>query len=101
MKPFLPNIMDVNLHKKTEKARKILKLFGKGGVGINKINYITYSANTILKLKDTQIQYIINQVVSKTVTKCYNQNNSKSNGSLSLPNNPEEKQQHVIKVVLE
>ncbi|CAJ0645382.1 10706_t:CDS:2 [Entrophospora sp. SA101] len=67
MKPFLPNITDVNLHKKTERARKILKLFGEGGICINKIKYITYSASTISGLKDTQIQYIISQVNSKTV----------------------------------
>ncbi|CAH1769596.1 10715_t:CDS:2, partial [Entrophospora sp. SA101] len=36
MKPFLPNITDANLHKKTERARKILRLFGKGGVGDSK-----------------------------------------------------------------
>jgi len=39
MKPFLPNITDVNLRKKIERARKILKLFGKEGVGIDKIKY--------------------------------------------------------------
>ncbi|CAG8717994.1 8783_t:CDS:2, partial [Cetraspora pellucida] len=76
MKPFLPNITDANLHKKTERAQKILKLFGKRGVGIDKINYITYSASTISRLKDIQIQHIINQVASKTVTKCHDQNNS-------------------------
>ena len=77
MKPFLPNITDVNLRKKTERARKILKLFGEGGVGINRIKYITYSANTISGLKDTQIQYIINQVTSKTVTKCHDRSISR------------------------
>ncbi|POG66459.1 hypothetical protein GLOIN_2v1780500 [Rhizophagus irregularis DAOM 181602=DAOM 197198] len=30
MKPFLPMITDVNLRKRTERARKILKLFGEG-----------------------------------------------------------------------
>ncbi|CAG8810907.1 12994_t:CDS:1, partial [Gigaspora rosea] len=54
MKPFLPNITNVNLRKKTERARKILKLFGEGGVGIDRIKYITYSASTISGLKDTQ-----------------------------------------------
>jgi len=53
MKPFLPNITNMNLRKKTERAQKILKLFGEGGVGINRIKYITYSASTILGLKDT------------------------------------------------
>ncbi|CAG8703341.1 10330_t:CDS:2, partial [Cetraspora pellucida] len=32
MKPSLPNITDVNLRKKTERAQQILKLFGEGGV---------------------------------------------------------------------
>jgi len=41
MKLFLPNITNENLHKKTERARKILKLFGEGGVGIDRIKYIT------------------------------------------------------------
>ncbi|PKY57126.1 hypothetical protein RhiirA4_477973 [Rhizophagus irregularis] len=63
MKPFLPNITDVNLRKKTERAQKILKgpeegLFGEGGVGIDRIKYITYSASTISGLKDTQIQVL-------------------------------------------
>ncbi|GET02748.1 hypothetical protein GLOIN_2v1869616 [Rhizophagus clarus] len=61
MKLFLPNITNVNLRKKTERARKILKLFDEGGVGIDRIKYITYSASTISELKDAQIQYIINQ----------------------------------------
>ena len=75
MKPFLPNITNVNLRKKTERARKILKLFGEGGVGIDRIKYITYSASTISGL---QIQYIINQVTSKTVTKCHDHTTSKN-----------------------
>ncbi|CAG8549094.1 762_t:CDS:2 [Cetraspora pellucida] len=61
MKPFLPNITDANLRKKAKRAQKILKLFGKE-VDIDKINYITYSASTISRLKDIQIQYIINQL---------------------------------------
>ena len=43
MKPFLPNITYVNLRKKTERARKILKLFGEGGVGVDRIKFVTYS----------------------------------------------------------
>ena len=74
MKLFLPNITNVNLRKKTERARKILKLFGEGGVGIDRIKYIIYSASIISGLKATQIQFIINQVISKTMTKCHNQN---------------------------
>ena len=84
MKPFLPNITDVNLRKKSERAQKILKLFGEGGVGINRIKYITYSASTISGLKDTQIQYIINQVTSKTVTKCHDRENQKKSEKLLM-----------------
>ncbi|RIB23062.1 hypothetical protein C2G38_2172319 [Gigaspora rosea] len=69
IKPFLLNITDVNLHKKTERAQKILKLFGEGGA-------------------DTQIQQIINQVVSKTVPKCYNQVNIEVSASPISPSNP-------------
>ncbi len=87
MKPFLPNITDVNLRKKTERARKILKLFGEGGVGINRIKYITYSASTISGLKDTQIQYIINQVTSKTVTKCHNRSTSRKSEKIGETTN--------------
>jgi hypothetical protein len=50
MKP-LPNITDVNLRKKTERARKILKLFGEG-TGSN----ILHIAQVLSGLKDTQIQ---------------------------------------------
>ncbi|GES88172.1 hypothetical protein GLOIN_2v1708780 [Rhizophagus clarus] len=78
MKLFLLNITNVNLRKKTERARKILKLFGEGGVGIDRIKYITYSASTISGLKDAQIQYIINQVTLKTVTKCHDQSTLKN-----------------------
>ena len=54
MKPFQPNITDVNLRKKTERAQKILKLFDEGDVGMNRIKYVTYNA---MGLKDTQIQH--------------------------------------------
>jgi len=68
MKPFLPTITDANLRKKTQRARKILTLFGEGGVGVAKIKQISYSARTISGLTNAQIQYVINQVTSKTVT---------------------------------
>ncbi|GES95150.1 hypothetical protein GLOIN_2v1708780 [Rhizophagus clarus] len=47
MKPFLPCITDTNLRKKTQRARKILKLFGEEGVGIAKIKQI--KVNTLAK----------------------------------------------------
>ncbi|RIB00544.1 hypothetical protein C2G38_2129711, partial [Gigaspora rosea] len=37
MNPFLPNITQDNLRKKTLRARKLLMLFGENGVGIDKI----------------------------------------------------------------
>ena len=36
MNPFLPNITQDNLRKKTLRARKLLMLFGKDGVGMSK-----------------------------------------------------------------
>ncbi|CAH1770985.1 12611_t:CDS:2, partial [Entrophospora sp. SA101] len=65
MRPFLPNITQDNLRKKTLRARKLLILFGKNGVGIDKIKRITYSANEISKLTNAQIQNIINQEPSQ------------------------------------
>jgi hypothetical protein len=81
MKHFLPTITDVNLRKKTERARKILKLFGEGGVGIDRIQSVTYSASAISGLKDTQIQHIISRV--KTVTKSHDHTWSKGTSDTS------------------
>src|SRR6266487_5548573 len=67
MKPFLPNITQDNLRKKTLRARKHLMLFGKNGVGIDKIKLVSYSATDISKLNNTQIQNVIDQVISKTI----------------------------------
>ena len=67
MKPFLPTkITQVNLHKKTYRARKHLMLFGKNGVGIDKIKLVSYSATEISKLTNAQIQNVINQVKKYT-----------------------------------
>ncbi|CAH1767039.1 829_t:CDS:1, partial [Entrophospora sp. SA101] len=49
MKPFLPNITDVNLLKKTERAKKILKLLGDGRVSIDKIKYITHIVQALFQ----------------------------------------------------
>ena len=76
MKPFLPNITQDNLRKKTLRARKLLMLFGKDGVGIDKIKQVTYSANEISKLTNIQIQNIINQVTLKTVPSGNDQTNA-------------------------
>ncbi|CAB5371463.1 unnamed protein product [Rhizophagus irregularis] len=67
MKPFLPaKITQDNLRKKTLRARKHLMLFGKNGVGIDKIRLVSYSATEISKLTNAQIQNVIDQV--KTIT---------------------------------
>ncbi|UZO21430.1 uncharacterized protein OCT59_013823 [Rhizophagus irregularis] len=63
MKPFLPaKITQDNLRKKTLRARKHLTLFGKNGVGIDKIKLVSYSATEISKLTNAQIQKVIDQV---------------------------------------
>ncbi|RHZ90061.1 hypothetical protein Glove_8g5 [Diversispora epigaea] len=59
-----------------------VKSLTRDGVGVDKIKYITYSASTISGLKDTQIQHIINQVTSKTVTKCHGHTNSEVSESI-------------------
>ncbi|RGB41010.1 hypothetical protein C1646_752657 [Rhizophagus diaphanus] len=51
MKLFLPTkITQANLRKKTYKARKHLMLFGKNGIGLDKIKLVSYSVTEILKL---------------------------------------------------
>src|ERR1044072_507827 len=59
MKPFVPKITQDNLRKKTLRARKHLMLFGKNGVGIDKIKLVSYSATEISKLNNVQIQNVI------------------------------------------
>src|SRR6266536_2306597 len=67
MKPFLPTkITQANLRKKTHRARKHLMLFGKNGVGIDKIKLVSYSATEISKLTNAQIQNVIDQVKKYT-----------------------------------
>ncbi|CAG8593992.1 3047_t:CDS:2 [Paraglomus brasilianum] len=58
------------------RARKLLMLFGKDGVGIDKIKQVTYSANEISKLTNVQIQSVINQVTLKTVPSGNDQTNA-------------------------
>ena len=58
MKPFLPTkITQDNLRKKTLRARKHLMLFGKNGVGIDKIKLVSYSATEISKLTNSSKKY--------------------------------------------
>jgi len=58
IKALLPDITDVNLRQKTFRAKKIYTLFM--GIGIDRIQAVTYSASAISNLKDYQIQGIIN-----------------------------------------
>ncbi|CAG8656227.1 1309_t:CDS:1, partial [Cetraspora pellucida] len=67
MLKHLPGVTSVALRIKTLRAKKIHKLFGENGVGMDKIKYVTCSANDISKLTNKQIQNIINQVTSKTI----------------------------------
>ncbi|CAG8763831.1 7065_t:CDS:1, partial [Cetraspora pellucida] len=82
VKQLLPDITDANLRQKTLRARKIYNLFN--GIGIKKIEQVTYSANAISNLTNTQIQNIINHVLSKTVNKIHDPNNSEV-GELTAP----------------
>ncbi|CAG8605972.1 4653_t:CDS:2 [Diversispora eburnea] len=89
IKQFLPDITDVNLRHIILKARKIRTLFS--AVGIEKIKQVSYSANAISNLSYTQIQNIINYVLSaplarpKTVTICHNQINVEVSVSATSP----------------
>ena len=59
-------IIQDNLYKKALRDRKHLMLFGKNGVGIDKIKLVSYSATEISKLTNAQIQNVIDQVILKT-----------------------------------
>ena len=77
MKPYLTGISDEYLRTMTSKARKINKLFGFeydpvtlkkiNGIGGYMIQRVTCSADKISRLTNPQIQYIIDQVQSKTI----------------------------------
>ncbi|CAG8599702.1 11969_t:CDS:2, partial [Diversispora eburnea] len=89
VKQLLPDTTDANLRQKTLRARKIYNLFN--AIGIEKIEQVTYSANAISNLTNTQIQNIINHVLSaelaqpKTVNKIHDRNNSKVSESITTP----------------
>ncbi|CAI2178667.1 18388_t:CDS:2 [Funneliformis geosporum] len=65
VKKLLPDISDVNLRQQLSRARKLYKLFN--AVGVEKIKQVTYSANAISNLNNTQIQNIIDYVLSKVI----------------------------------
>jgi len=68
MLEHLAGVTPVALRIKTLRAKKIRKLFGENGVGIDKIKCVNCSANEISKLTNEQIQNVIDQVTSKTVS---------------------------------
>ena len=68
MLKHLTGVTPVALRIKTLRAKKIRKLFGENGVGIDKIKCVNCSANEISKLTNEQIQNVIDQVTSKTVS---------------------------------
>ncbi|RIA87119.1 hypothetical protein C1645_740347 [Glomus cerebriforme] len=63
IKSLLPDITDINLRKKTSRAKKLHTLFL--GIGLDKIKIVTYSANVISCLTDTQIKDIIQDFPKK------------------------------------
>ncbi|CAH1760075.1 8012_t:CDS:2 [Entrophospora sp. SA101] len=113
----VPGIKHGNLCKQTQKALKIYNLFEK--IGINKIQHIkTYSADTISRFTNLQIQTIIDHFAKKPdIEYTDDQNDSddlpkievnlsqedgstaRNFASLKLPE--AEKQKHVIKMALE
>uniref|UniRef100_U9SW41 Uncharacterized protein n=1 Tax=Rhizophagus irregularis (strain DAOM 181602 / DAOM 197198 / MUCL 43194) TaxID=747089 RepID=U9SW41_RHIID len=58
-KEMLEHLAGVTPVSKTLRAKKICKLFGENGVGIDKIKYVICSANEISKLTNAQIQNVI------------------------------------------
>ncbi|PKB93417.1 hypothetical protein RhiirA5_484006, partial [Rhizophagus irregularis] len=78
MKPYLTGISDEYLRVRASRARKINKLFGFeydpvtlekiDGIPGYMVNRVTCSADRISKLTNPQIEYIIDQVKSKTIT---------------------------------
>ncbi|RHZ52758.1 hypothetical protein Glove_457g84 [Diversispora epigaea] len=138
MKPYLTGISDEYLRKITSKSRKILKLFGwdydpitlkkVNGIGWHMINQVIYSADTILRFTNLQIQYIVDQVtlaqagmtVTESVNTVHDQTKTgvstptkmnvltkstdlktKSEAKKTLPDNPKNDRSHIINKVLE
>ncbi|CAI2186908.1 17468_t:CDS:10 [Funneliformis geosporum] len=83
MKPYLTGVSDGYLRVMTCKARKINKLFGYeydpktlkriDGIPGYMVNQVTYSVDSISRLTNSQIEYIIEQVKSKTITSSVNE----------------------------
>ena len=97
MKPYLTGISDEYLRVRTSRARKINKLFGFeydpvtlkkiDGIPGYMVNQVTCSADRISKLTNPQIEYIIEQVKSKTTTSPVNEiSETMANTSANDPN---------------
>ncbi|CAJ0648118.1 3287_t:CDS:2, partial [Entrophospora sp. SA101] len=113
IKQLLPEITDVNLRQKILRTRKLCKLFNT--LGLEKVKQVSYSTDAISSLNYQQIQDIIDYVNS--VTSSHNETmkilhdqshmnivpiSPKQQFPISvLPKDPEEKQKHIIKMVLE
>ncbi|RHZ45689.1 hypothetical protein Glove_661g56 [Diversispora epigaea] len=96
MLEHLPGVTAVALRIKTLRARKIHKLFGENGVGIDKVKYVTCSANDISKLTNTQIQNIINQVISTEDLKSLPNTKVNVSDTETSPNNTTQISSHSV-----
>ncbi|GBC29037.2 hypothetical protein GLOIN_2v1779307 [Rhizophagus irregularis DAOM 181602=DAOM 197198] len=88
MLEHLAGVTPVSLRIKTLRAKKICKLFGENGVGIDKIKYVTCSANEISELTNAQIQNVIDisrQATSKPISmKTVSRGNDQSHVTLKI-----------------
>ncbi|CAB4421863.1 unnamed protein product [Rhizophagus irregularis] len=95
IKPFLTGVSDGYLRVMTCKARKINKLFGyeydpvslekNNGIGWRMIHRVTCSADSISRLTNPQIKYIVDQVKSKTVNNVNDQSHVTENFPPTVP----------------
>ncbi|RIA88175.1 hypothetical protein C1645_739594 [Glomus cerebriforme] len=106
MKSFLTGVSDGYLRVMTCKARKINKLFGYeydsetlkkfNGIGWDMIHRVTCSADSISRLTNPQIKYIIDQVNSKTINNVNDQSHvSEDNASQFTSTQAEERTEEV------
>ncbi|PKB96774.1 hypothetical protein RhiirA5_434266, partial [Rhizophagus irregularis] len=95
MKPYLADVSIGYLQVMTCKARKINRLFGHKydpvtlkkikGIPGYMVQRVTCSADKISRLTNPQIDYIIEQVKSKTITSHVSENSETSEKSLPIP----------------
>ncbi|CAB5346758.1 unnamed protein product [Rhizophagus irregularis] len=95
MKPFLTGVSDGYLRVMTCKARKINKLFGyeydpvslekNNGIGWDMIPRVTCSVDSISRLTNSQIKYIIDQVKLKPVNSDNDRRHESDDGASAVP----------------